>query len=144
MQGAAAFTPYDAADTPYIVFWHYHAAQYLQHLQEDYSLGNTTLALMSPALVNWQLDVYEKLRADVVRLGLGPLSCPRFMSSGLHAVLMATQLCRTVDVYGISVELASAPRQGAHSSGINRHSFDAETTLMRLLWMAGVFDVCTV
>jgi hypothetical protein len=99
---------------------------------------------MSPALINWQLDVYAKLRADLIRLGLGPLSCPRFMSSGLHAILLATQLCRSVNVFGVSVDNRSAPKPGAHSSSISRHSFDAETMLARLLWMAGVFDVCTI
>uniref|UniRef100_A0A061SLU3 Uncharacterized protein n=3 Tax=Tetraselmis sp. GSL018 TaxID=582737 RepID=A0A061SLU3_9CHLO len=129
-----------AIPAQYTVFWHYQAAQYLKNLRDQ--LQNTTVALLSPSFINWQVEVYGRLRSDLRGLGLGPLTCPRYMSGNLHALLLAMQTCRTVNTFGISISGKSRAASAA-STPLAAFSHDAESMLMRLLWMAGALDVCT-
>lgn len=58
-----------------------------------------------------QVETYFALMTDVVRLGLAPrvgggtgwgFQPPRALSTGMHAALLATQLCEEVNLFGFS------------------------------------------
>ena len=47
-------------------------------------------------------EAMRKLRSDATRLGLGPFSQWRQLTSGAHAVLLFTQMCHSISLYGFT------------------------------------------
>eukprot|EP00899_Mesostigma_viride_P014640 jgi/Mesvir1/23177/Mv22648-RA.2 len=92
------FSQQEVAQDEHLVFWNLFSAPYLGQLQHLYRGGS--FRLLATDTVNWQLDAFSQLRKDLYRLGLGPFSCYRVMSSGIHGVLLSLLLCQQVDVYG--------------------------------------------
>eukprot|EP00958_Prasinococcus_capsulatus_P004837 scaffold443_cov527-Prasinococcus_capsulatus_cf.AAC.25 len=70
------------------LFWHTGTAANMQDL-----LDVNPSYLFSPELVNWQVEVYFQLRAELIRMGSRHFSCPNNISSGVHGILLALQVC---------------------------------------------------
>lgn len=139
LDGDAAST--DLGDES-VLFWNMFSAPYLRALHQKHPRLN--MHLMATEAVNWELAVFSQLRRDLTRLGLGPFDCYRFLSSGVHGVFLATQLCGEVDLYGFSVSMTNFTASFNHGRPSESHSWGFETMLMRLLYFAGGIDVCNV
>ena len=92
----------------------------------------------------------NKLRTDASRLGLTGFTQWRQMTSGAHAVLLFSQLCDTVNVYGFGSFPASekAPDQyggrvARARSGTIWHDWSGEKNVNKLLHAAEVINVCS-
>ena len=122
------------------IFWHLYAANYLQHMQAKHP--SSPLRLIATDLANWELAAFFALRVDLIRLGLGPFSCYRSMSSGMHGLLLSFLMCERVGVFGFSV--AKGPRsRAAPSHPSDLHAFPFEEAALRLFYLAGLADVCS-
>ncbi|KAK9866190.1 hypothetical protein WJX84_006908, partial [Apatococcus fuscideae] len=101
-----------------------------------------SLYIPSVALTRWQAAVMHQMRADLVRLGLGPFACNSPDGNGLllgeamQGVLLASLLCPFVDTYGlrpiaairVGLDTAKAPLQAA---------------ALNLLFLASTADICS-
>mmetsp|Transcript_32048 Transcript_32048/g.102067 ORF Transcript_32048/g.102067 Transcript_32048/m.102067 type:complete len:129 (+) Transcript_32048:132-518(+) len=126
------------------MFWNYFSLPYIKALQSKYT--SNQILVMAPEMVNWQLEAFSQLRRDLYRLGLGGgkggFGCYRSMSSGVHGLFMAFQLCESVDLYGFSVSMDNFKKGFNHGRPSESHSWEFETMLMRLVYFAGLMDVC--
>ncbi|KAK3239203.1 hypothetical protein CYMTET_50853 [Cymbomonas tetramitiformis] len=138
LQEDSAAGDYDEDDV--LLFWNLFSVPYLKHLQSRYD--HLKMYLISSDLVNWELSVFSQLRRDMYRLGMGPFECYRFMSSGVHGLLLAMQMCGQVDVYGFSVSMDNFKESFNHGRPSESHSWDFETALMRLLYFSGAINIC--
>jgi len=132
----------DLGEKELVLFWNFFSGPYLRRLQEQHP--RLQLHLLSADLVNWQMDAFSQLRKDLSRLGLGPYECYRFLSSGVHGLLLAMRLCGQVDVYGFSVSMANFTQTFNHGRPSESHSWAFETQLMRLFWLSGAINVCNL
>ena len=103
--------------------------------------------LMSPVQVAWQVDVYFALRADLIRLGLGPFACPLNINTGVHAILLALCMCQKVGVFGISYAKKMATK-GAHVGNrkhivSTKHDWGFDTLMMRVFHLSRRAALCT-
>jgi len=130
----------DLRDDDFVVFWNYFTVPYMKYLQAQYP--SSRLYVLSPELLNWELAVFSQLRSDLLRLGLGPFECYRFMSSGVHGLLLSLLLCGEVDVYGFSITMDNFKEGFNHGRPSESHSWQFETMLMRLMYYVGAIDVC--
>jgi hypothetical protein len=130
----------DISSDEEVLFWNYFSAPYLEHLQKKHPKLNLHLAAAD--LVNWELEVFSQLRKDLYMLGLGPFECYRFMSSGVHGVLMALKMCEEVDLFGFSVSMDNFAKSFNHGRPSESHSWEFETMMMRLLYFTGAINVC--
>eukprot|EP00899_Mesostigma_viride_P008818 jgi/Mesvir1/17938/Mv12991-RA.1 len=78
------------------VFWDYGSLGYMEQLARQHP----QLYALSPTLLAWQAKVYFAVRQDMQRLGLGPFDCPTALSTEVHAILLAAQMCTEVNVFG--------------------------------------------
>jgi len=127
------------------LFWHHYARQLLPGVRNRVG-AKAALLQLAPAQINWQVAVYFLLRQDLYRLGLGKYSCPRNINSGVKAILMATHLCSSIDVYGISYTERSAKTGhfgNAKHTPTRFHAWDFDATLLRLLHLTRIVTVCT-
>uniref|UniRef100_A0A7S0MSG1 Uncharacterized protein n=1 Tax=Pyramimonas obovata TaxID=1411642 RepID=A0A7S0MSG1_9CHLO len=138
VNGDAAASDYKENDI--ILFWNLFTAPYLNHIQERYP--HVQMHLIATDLVQWQLNGFSQLRKDLYRLGMGPFECYRFMSSGVHGLLLAMLTCETIDMFGFSVSLDNFAQSFNHGRPSESHSWDFETVLMRLLYFSGAINVC--
>jgi hypothetical protein len=107
--------------------------------------------------------------AEIVRLGLAPkvgggtgwgFAQPATMSTGMHAVLLATQLCDEVNLFGFSSSPQVDPAEVDRSSPGTDRYFDAkesaqdddgidwkrreyETRMLQMLHLASRAALCT-
>ena len=130
----------DISSDEEVLFWNYFSAPYLQALQKKHPKLNLHLAAAD--LINWELEVFSQLRKDLYSLGVGPFECYRFMSSGVHGVLMALKMCEEVDLFGFSVSMDNFAKSFNHGRPSESHSWEFETMLMRLLYFTGAINVC--
>eukprot|EP00958_Prasinococcus_capsulatus_P028069 scaffold6247_cov416-Prasinococcus_capsulatus_cf.AAC.15 len=127
-------------EADHLVFWNLYTVPYLDHLHLAYP--KPSMLVMSSSLVNYALEVVAQLRRDFVRLGLGPFTCYRQLSSGLHGILLSYHMCDTIDLYGFSISMENFTAGFNHGKPSESHSWEFETLLMRLLYFAGVVEVC--
>ena len=97
--------------------------------------------------INWQVKVYFALRREMVRLGLGPFQCPHNINSGLHAVLLAQNMCQKIGVFGLSYDEKNAVG-GAHFGNkahvmSKKHDWGFDTLVLRVLHLAKQSGLCT-
>ena len=92
----------------------------------------------------------NKLRTDASRLGLTGFTQWRQMTSGAHAILLFSQLCDTVNVYGFGSfpGKEKAPdqyggRTARARSGTIWHDWSGEKNVNKLLHAAEVINVCS-
>jgi len=57
---------------------------------------------VSPVMIAWIIRVYFRLRLDMGLLGFGNFGCPDTLSSGMHAMLIASKVCQDVNMFGFS------------------------------------------
>lgn len=59
---------------------------------------------VSAVWVDWFLEVYMTIMADLEHLGLGPFECANInsMPSGTHALFMAARTCAQINLFGMS------------------------------------------
>mmetsp|Transcript_27995 Transcript_27995/g.44883 ORF Transcript_27995/g.44883 Transcript_27995/m.44883 type:complete len:118 (-) Transcript_27995:7-360(-) len=109
--------------------------------------ANPDTYFLSVPIIKHELDTYFSLRKDMVSLGLGKgFMCPTNLPTGLHTILLALLQCDVVNLFGFSYNTkmlysrddASSPRV----SGSHAWSFD--TMLLRVLFLAGKLNICTV
>jgi len=129
------------------MFWHDKSQHAFEAIRRRG--GEVPLMMLSPAMINWQLEVYFTLRKDMRRLGLGPFGCPRNVNSGMHMLLLTQHLCGKVGLFGISHTSALATRPGAHLGDPSHiasrfHDWDFDTLVVRLLHLSNRLSVCTV
>ena len=122
------------------LFWHTGTAANMQDLMKT-----NPSYLFSPELINWQADVYFQFRAELTRIGCGSFSCPSNISSGIHGILLALQVCENVNVFGFSLDVESLITRGdSVTQRINpAHSWSFDTLLLRYLAMSRMVDICT-
>jgi hypothetical protein len=125
------------------LFWHYGSAMY----HKSATAANPATYFLSVPVIKHELDAYFGLRKDMVGLGLGKgFMCPTNLPTGLHSILLALMQCDAVNLFGFSYNTkmlysrkdASSPRV----SGSHAWSFD--TMLLRVLFLAGKLNICTV
>lgn len=95
-------------------------------------------------------EAMRKMRSDATRLGLGPFHQWRQMTSGAHAVLLFSQLCDRVSLYGMTTFGGTkggpdqyAGRAERARSGSIWHDWGGEKGVWKLMHAAGVVDVCS-
>eukprot|EP00958_Prasinococcus_capsulatus_P014406 scaffold1517_cov397-Prasinococcus_capsulatus_cf.AAC.14 len=93
------------------------------------------------------MDVYFLLRSDLVRMGLGRFSCPDTLSSGVHALLLASQLCTEISLFGFSYEQIQLQTFSGHynrkKAMYQGHSWEFDVLLIRFFHLIGVSGICT-
>ena len=165
------------------VFWHYDTlsqevdSKEKSVLEKIYAkFGKTpSYFVLSPEMINWQLQVYFAYMKEATALGLAPRSPysinkfifrkPELLSTGMHAILLAHQLCDKVNLFGFSInpyEILTdygtyfqipkepapkqkkkkrfAPKKTQEAS--RKHSWHFETQLIRLLHLSREAFVC--
>mmetsp|Transcript_2696 Transcript_2696/g.7633 ORF Transcript_2696/g.7633 Transcript_2696/m.7633 type:complete len:670 (+) Transcript_2696:228-2237(+) len=127
------------------LFWNSASVVYLPEVKRRYP--NVELGLLHSSLISWMVKVYFQLRSDLGRLGLGGYSCPENLSSGIHSILLATQVCQQTNLFGFSYSAdVLRTRPGHMDKGHtmhSAHSWDFDVLLVRLLQLAGHLTVCT-
>lgn len=95
-------------------------------------------------------EAMRKMRSDAVRLGLGPFNQWRQMTSGAHAVLLFSQLCDRVSLYGFTTFGTTkggpdqyAGRSERARSGTIWHDWGGEKGVWRMMYAAGAVDICS-
>mmetsp|Transcript_14230 Transcript_14230/g.30469 ORF Transcript_14230/g.30469 Transcript_14230/m.30469 type:complete len:409 (-) Transcript_14230:74-1300(-) len=104
---------------------------------------------LSRGFIQKEVSVMKSLRMDMQRLGFGPFSSWRQLTTGAHAVLLFERLCDTVSVYGISAYGFKGPDQYAgrdkrSTGGRQWHDWKGESLVYRLLHASGRMTLCTV
>jgi len=127
------------------LLWHYSSVVQAPKLAREFP--DNRIYLLSSNLLNWQVDTYSAIRRDMYRLGLGPFPCYAALSSGVHGILAAMQLCDSVSVMGFSLDLG-AVHQPVHFRPISEqpsaaHSWAFDTLLLRALHLTGHVQVCS-
>lgn len=127
------------------LFWHDFSRFYFPGIRKQ--RFRASIDMLSPLQINWQVQVYFGIRRDMIKLGLGPFSCPFNMNSGIHAILLFQNLCRSVGIFGMSFETRSA-KNGAHygdSSHVmsTKHSWDFDTLMLRVMNLSRHVSLCT-
>ncbi|XRA98566.1 beta-galactoside alpha-2,6-sialyltransferase [Pycnococcus provasolii] len=126
-----------------LLFWHYSSAPFVRTIQRKYKDQAGTIDLIAPEFANWLLDVFAQLRVDLLRIGLGPFTCYRSISSGIHGMMLAFLLCKeALSVFGFSVSTRNFADGFNHGRPSQSHSWDFETNLMKTLYAAGLVNVC--
>eukprot|EP00241_Pyramimonas_parkeae_P006157 CAMPEP_0114231876 /NCGR_PEP_ID=MMETSP0058-20121206/4296_1 /TAXON_ID=36894 /ORGANISM="Pyramimonas parkeae, CCMP726" /LENGTH=392 /DNA_ID=CAMNT_0001343291 /DNA_START=257 /DNA_END=1435 /DNA_ORIENTATION=+ len=99
--------------------------------------------------INWMLDVYFSIMADLEHIGVSSFNCAEINSlpSGTHAVFMAAMACEKVDLYGVSYTKDQVFNRAAHVqytwTPYLHHGWDFDGYLFRLLHLAGKASICT-
>ena len=134
----------DARERPdSLLFWHYSSAPFVRTIQRKYKAQAGSIDLIAPEFANWLLNVFAQLRVDLLRLGLGPFTCYRSISSGVHGTMLAHLMCsRPPSIFGFSVSTQNFAEGFNHGRPSQSHSWDFETSLMKLLYAAGIVNVC--
>jgi len=95
-------------------------------------------------------EAMRKMRTDATRLGLGPFSQWRQLTSGAHAVLLFSQLCDRVSLYGFTTFGVTkggpdqyAGRSERARSGTIWHDWGGEKGVWRMMYAAGALDICS-
>eukprot|EP00959_Pyramimonas_sp_CCMP1952_P009159 190879-Pyramimonas_sp.AAC.1 len=71
--------------------------------------------VLAPGFVNWMLEVYFDIMADLEAIGVPPFNCEvNSLPSGTHAVFMAAMACETVNVFGMSYTGEGVYTRSAH------------------------------
>lgn len=158
--------------------WHY--GMFSDHSRDSQILSMTkrvaqagqALHVVHPDMISWQADAAFSLMRDTIRLGMAPKRGPgsgwgyptfASLSSGMHALLMATQMCDRVNVFGFSLAATSAAVPGAVAAtadGVPRryygavadsekpglwrnHAWQFEANALKLLALSGAVNVCS-
>lgn len=109
--------------------------------------ANAVLGLQRP-VIGRMVAIMKALRMDMARLGFGPMSSWRQMTSGAHAVLLFERLCDTVSLYGMTAYPSKGPDQYAgrdkkSSSGRQWHDWTGESLTWRLMHAGGRAALCS-
>ncbi|XRA96396.1 beta-galactoside alpha--sialyltransferase 1 [Pycnococcus provasolii] len=140
--GHAAYTP-SAGES--LVFWNHATVKLLPELGHEFA--STRLYLLSADAIDWMVSSYASLRTDAHRLGLGPPSCYVTLSTGMHAVLFAAQMCHRIHLYGFSLTESEVYdrvhlRDVAETPSI-AHDWWFDALTLRVLHAAGVVSLCS-
>eukprot|EP00854_Cymbomonas_tetramitiformis_P012725 gene12725-15049_t len=138
----AKYRPAD--DKEAFVFWHHGSIQQASSVAGAFA--QQRLYFLSADLLDWSVAVYSALRADMHGLGAGPSGCYAALSSGMHGVLLAIQLCQEVNLYGFSLSKMELEKQ-VHFRPIRErpsqaHDWDFDALVYRLLHIAGRIQIC--
>lgn len=91
-------------------------------------------------------QVYFRIRQDLAELGL-TFPCPRNLSSGIHSLIIATQICRRVNMFGFTYSTDVLKTRPGHMDKPHTmhdaHSWENDVMLIRLLHLAGLINICT-
>uniref|UniRef100_A0A061R0F5 Beta-galactoside alpha--sialyltransferase 1 n=1 Tax=Tetraselmis sp. GSL018 TaxID=582737 RepID=A0A061R0F5_9CHLO len=132
-------------DTEYWLYWNYGSAVYFRGLKRI----NPRSYFVSPEYQTWLVQSYFALRSELYRLGMAssakPLQCPVNISSGIHGLWLALQMCETVNLYGFSwnLNMLGDRTDGPSPRVSGSHSWDFDTTVLKMLALAGRINVCT-
>ena len=125
------------------LFWHYGSASvYAEGLRRNPG----RVYLMSPQLIQSEVDSYFALRKELLRLRvLGQLFCPMNMPTGLHTLFLALKMCRTVNLFGFSynIDMLQSRSDGPSPRVSAGHAWDADTLVLSLLALTGHINLCT-
>ena len=103
------------------VFWNYNTVaqeigskdkSILEHIYDKFG-DVPSYFVLSPEMINWQLQVYFSYMREATNLGLAPRSPfsvnkfafprPEQLSTGVHTTLLAHRLCENVNLFGFSI-----------------------------------------
>ena len=91
-QGKATGLPASIQET--WLFWNYESVNDFTAVKSAYS--RVTPRALSPDVAHFIYEVYFTARKDLIRLGFTGFNCPKSLSSGMHAIIMASAICRRV------------------------------------------------
>ena len=138
--GDRAFTP---GKNETWLFWHYGSgAIYDKALKRNPG----RVFLLSPQLISAQVEAYFALRRELLRLKVfNSLYCPMNMPSGLHTLLMAIKMCKRVNLFGFSysIDMLQSRSDGPSPRVSAGHAWDADTSILAMLALAGHINLCT-
>jgi hypothetical protein len=104
---------------------------------------------LSPEYQNWLVRTYFAIRADLYRTGIAspakPLQCPVNLSSGVHALWLALQMCERINIFGFSWSLSMLGQRtdGSSLRVTGSHSWDFDTMVLKIMALAGKINICT-
>ena len=125
------------------IFWHYGSAMYYKAA----SAANPETYFMSVPAINHEIDAYFAIRKDVQELGIGKnFECPTNLPTGLHAIMLATMMCESVNLFGFSYDMKMLEsRKDTTSPRVSpSHAWGVDTAMLRLLSLSGSLNLCTV
>jgi len=127
------------------LFWSAASAAYLKNVKARHP--RVHVSLLHADMIAWILEVYFQLREDLAMLGISGFSCPVNLSSGIHAVLMATKACQRTNLFGFSYsQMVLRSRPGHMNKGHTMHkahAWEFDVLVIRLLHLAGHAHICT-
>lgn len=105
--------------------------------------------VVHPAFIRHIVDSYFLIRKDLRRMGV-KTGCPSNISSGIHGILLALDLCEQVNVFGFSFSRGMLHLKGQDLKGektkatfkSKHHDWGTDVLIIRLLAMAGVLNIC--
>ena len=108
----------------------------------------TRLYFLSADLINWEVDTYSAIRRDLYGLGFPDFGCYQALSSGVHAALLATRVCKQISMFGFTMDAADFNRTAHYRPIDERHSrahnWSFDVVLLRLLHILGAVSLCSV
>jgi len=138
-----ALQPLDSKE--HWLFWHYKTSLYYRAIKAN----NPRSYFLSPEYQNWVVRTYFDIRADLYRAGVvsraKPLQCPVNLSSGIHALWLAMQMCEVTNIFGFSwsLHMLASRTDGASPRVTGSHSWDFDTMVLKMLALVGRINICT-
>ncbi|KAK3264896.1 hypothetical protein CYMTET_26391 [Cymbomonas tetramitiformis] len=130
------------------VAWHIRSGFHLDAMHKLYGV-NVKVRLISPKFIDWMLQGYYEIMADLKRIGVPHLSCEiNSMPGGTHALFLALATCRNpVSLFGLSYSKEILTNRAAHLTykwvPYEHHNWDFDGYIFRLLHIAGKATICT-
>eukprot|EP00958_Prasinococcus_capsulatus_P007214 scaffold668_cov385-Prasinococcus_capsulatus_cf.AAC.19 len=145
------------------LFWHYGSADNLRAIKNSERGGalrtplwdlnsppvvdaarfksKVNIRMVSPVMIAWMLKVYFLLRLDLALIGFGNFGCPDTLSSGMHAILIASKACDHVNLFGFSYMPQQLKKRNGHlgqkKTFYAGHSWEFDFLVIRLLHLTG-------
>eukprot|EP00899_Mesostigma_viride_P013167 jgi/Mesvir1/21851/Mv04230-RA.1 len=126
------------------IFWSYRSNTFLDAISKAYKRD---VYLTSPHFQRWMVATYFSIMKDMGRIGMGAYKCPLNLSSGVHAVFLASKLCHVVNLFGFSYTermLASNAGHYNRKHMMHRdHSWSFDALLLRLFRYSRTINICS-
>jgi len=132
-------------NTEHWIYWNYGSSIYYRGIKRI----NPLAYLVSPDYQTWLVQSYFAIRWELYRIGVAtkakPLQCPINISSGIHGLWLAFQMCDTINMYGFSwnLNMLGDRTDGPSVRVSGSHSWDFDTMVLKVLALAGKINVCT-
>ena len=119
------------------LIWNYTTMHFVSALGKHVQ----NVRIMSPTLLKRMVDSYFNIRRDLARFGI-PMGCSLNMNSGIHGLLLALEVCDTVNVFGFSHTRRMLKEPSLNARMSKHHDWSTDVLIMKLLGMANVINLC--